>query len=111
MPTVVRRRGFPLLSFSLERMPPRVAARRLADLWETMVHTCCTATQSSADGSTPRRPRISLALVRPSLLLDSDRFGEEMSSVVTNYITKVYNNGVQSQSSAQFANGYMTQVI
>lgn len=68
-PTVVRSLRMPLLSRRRFKMAPSVAATRLAERNDTMVHTCWTAMQSSLDGSTPRRVRISLALWRPSLFL------------------------------------------
>lgn len=37
------------------------------------IHTCCTAMQSSTDGSKPSLVKISLALVSPSLLLNEQR--------------------------------------
>ncbi|GAA6101488.1 uncharacterized [Tachysurus ichikawai] len=52
-------------------MAPSAAATRLAERKETIAHTCCTAMQSSDDGSTPRRVKISLAFVNPSLLLEN----------------------------------------
>lgn len=72
MPTVVRRRGLFLLSLRRVRIAPRVAAIRFAERKETIAQTCCTAMQSSSDGSTPKRVKISLALVSPSLLLKKD---------------------------------------
>lgn len=67
MPTVVRRRATPLLSFRRHRMAPRVAEIRFAERKDTMVQTCCTARQSSSDGSTPSLVRISMHFFSPSL--------------------------------------------
>lgn len=54
-------------------MAARAAAQRLAERKETMVQTCCTATQSASEGSRPRSVRISRVLARPSLYLARDR--------------------------------------
>lgn len=69
MPTVVRSRTTPLFSFRRQRMAPRVADIRLAERKDTMVHTCCTARQSSSEGSTPSLVRISIHFFSPSLVL------------------------------------------
>lgn len=69
MPTVVRRRATPLFSFRRARMPPSVEAIRFAERKDTMVHTCCTARQSSSEGSTPSLVRISIHFFSPSLVL------------------------------------------
>lgn len=73
MPTVVLNLGTPLLSRRRAKIPPSVDAIRLAERKETIVHTCCTAIQSSWEGSTPNLVSISLALLNPSLLLRTKR--------------------------------------
>lgn len=68
---MVRSLGTPLLSRSWFRIAPKVQATRFAERNETIVQTWWTAMQSSWDGSTPRRVKISLALFKPSLLLQN----------------------------------------
>lgn len=59
-----------------------------------MIHTCCTATQSSGEGSTPSLLRTSLALVSPSLLLNRTQVHRLGDKITDNLWSKLLTSWV-----------------